>query len=41
MEMLSIPGREKKEKAQIKPTDEMGNTLCDRRKGMVNKVLSA
>ena len=35
----AIDPREKK--AQIKPTDEMRNTLCDRRKGMVNKVLSA
>jgi hypothetical protein len=26
---------------QIKPTEEMGNTLCDHRKGMVNKVLNA
>ena len=36
---MPIDPREKK--AQIKPTDEMSNTLCDRRKGMVNKVLSA
>ena len=35
----AIDPREKK--TQIKPTDEMGNTLCDRRNGVVNKGLSA
>jgi hypothetical protein len=36
--MLSIRGRKQ---SQIKPTDEMRNTLCDRRNGVVDKVLSA